>query len=342
MKILIITQTVDTNDSVLGFFVRWIEEFSKNCEQVHVLALNVGEYSLPNNVAVHSLGKSEGFGKLTSLRRLISLSWSLRNEYDVTFTHMTPIQVAILGPFWRLLGKKVGLWYTHPSVDLKLRLATWFSHVIFTGSDSSFNIKTKKKNVMGQGVDPDFFAYKHSLNLTEPKLVVVGRISPIKHIENAVDALVLLPSDTNAQLVVVGGPLTESDKTYEQELRVRAAEKGVAERIEWKGALPASQMQKVLADCDIFVHTSLTHSADKVLPEAMSTGLFVVSSNEAYKDDLPEMCFQDAKPESYAKSIEEFLCMSPQDQEELRQQLRTVVLKKHSLANLVGRILSLY
>ena len=32
MKLLIVTQAVDTEDPVLGFFVRWIEELGKHVE----------------------------------------------------------------------------------------------------------------------------------------------------------------------------------------------------------------------------------------------------------------------------------------------------------------------
>jgi hypothetical protein len=60
MKLLIITQKVDINDPILGFFHRWIEEFAKHCEKITVICLYKGTYNLPNNVKVLSLGKEEG------------------------------------------------------------------------------------------------------------------------------------------------------------------------------------------------------------------------------------------------------------------------------------------
>ena len=57
MKLLIITQKVDDHDDVLGFFVRWIEEFAKYVEKVTVVCLQKGTYYLPDNVTVLSLGK---------------------------------------------------------------------------------------------------------------------------------------------------------------------------------------------------------------------------------------------------------------------------------------------
>ena len=58
MKLLIVTQTVDTDNPILGFFVRWIEEFAKHCEKIAVICLHEGEYTLPSNVEVYEIGKA--------------------------------------------------------------------------------------------------------------------------------------------------------------------------------------------------------------------------------------------------------------------------------------------
>ena len=50
MKLLICTQKVDKNDSVLGFFHRWIEEFAKHCEKVTVICLQKGDDDLPAKI----------------------------------------------------------------------------------------------------------------------------------------------------------------------------------------------------------------------------------------------------------------------------------------------------
>ena len=55
MKLLILTQVVDKEDHFLGFFHKWIEEFSKNYENITVICLKKGKYDLPNNIKVLSL-----------------------------------------------------------------------------------------------------------------------------------------------------------------------------------------------------------------------------------------------------------------------------------------------
>ncbi len=59
MKLLILTQKVDKNDPTLGFFHRWIEEFANHYENLTIICLEKGIYTLPKNVQVLSLGKEE-------------------------------------------------------------------------------------------------------------------------------------------------------------------------------------------------------------------------------------------------------------------------------------------
>src|SRR3989344_8687589 len=77
MRLLIVTQKIDRDDDLLGFFHQWICEFARHCESVTVICLEKGEYALPANVRVLSLGK-ERCGKLEErpflvLRRRIRL-----------------------------------------------------------------------------------------------------------------------------------------------------------------------------------------------------------------------------------------------------------------------------
>ena len=130
MKLLIITQKVDDHDDVLGFFVRWIEEFAKHAEKVTVICLQKGEYNLPHNVSVLSLGKETGKSRFTYFVRFFRYIWKLRSDYDTVFVHMNPIYVLLGGVFWKLWFKKIALWYTHKRVDLKLRIAEKLSDII--------------------------------------------------------------------------------------------------------------------------------------------------------------------------------------------------------------------
>src|SRR5581483_12297211 len=88
MKLLILTQKVDKNDPVLGFFHGWLREFANHFEFITVIALGVGEYELPQNVRVLSLGKESGVSKLKYLSRFYKYIWQERKNYEKVFVHM--------------------------------------------------------------------------------------------------------------------------------------------------------------------------------------------------------------------------------------------------------------
>jgi hypothetical protein len=148
MKLLILTQKADINDDILGFFHRWIEEFARHCESVIVICLQKGEYDLPENVRVLSLGKERvtryALGVTNKLKYLFNFYkyiWQERNNYDSVFVHMNPIYIVLGGLFWKLWNKKIILWYTHKAFNFKLRVAEKLV-------DKIFRIKRKLSSIV--------------------------------------------------------------------------------------------------------------------------------------------------------------------------------------------------
>src|SRR3989344_7239846 len=144
MRLLIITQRVDARDQLLVFFIDWIRKFYERFEKVIVLCLEKGEFSLPENVKVISLGKDRGAGKLEQLFNFYFSFFNLRSEYDAVFVHMNPVWVILGGMSWRLMNKKIFFWYTSGGVTTKLKLAEKSDDVIFTASKESFRLPSKK------------------------------------------------------------------------------------------------------------------------------------------------------------------------------------------------------
>lgn len=94
MRLLIVTQVVDTEDPILGFFVRWIEECAKHCEKVTVVCLRKGKHSLPKHVEVIALGDGH---RTRRAFELCSISFGRSREYDAVFAHMSPEFVVATG-----------------------------------------------------------------------------------------------------------------------------------------------------------------------------------------------------------------------------------------------------
>lgn len=251
MKLLICTQLVDKNDPVLGFFVRWIEEFKKHCE-VEVVSLK-------------DLGSG---GRVARAWRLLHLVWG--GEYDAVFVHMNPEYVVAAGWLWRLRGKKIALWYTHKSVDLKLRIAEHFADIIFTASKESFRLRTKKLRIMGHGIDTDFFT-PDPLLARGNAMLSVGRLMKSKRHDLVIQAA----ARERRELRIAGeGP----ERMYLESL---AAKLGATVR--FLGGITQLQLRDEYRKAAYLIHTSETGSLDKVVLEALACGCPVKTNDPALK-----------------------------------------------------------
>ena len=284
MKLLIITQVIDKNHPVLGFFHRWVEEFAAHCEQVTVICLQAGVYDLPKNVHVYSLGKEEGKSHLVYLYRFYTYLWTLRHEYDQVFVHMNQIYVILGAPVWRTLGKNVGLWYAHGAVSSSLKLSLKLSNFVFTSTKEGLRINSPKRIIVGQGIDFEIFKSIQKKDNVVLQLITVGRISQSKNVETLLRACSLLKEKHIIfQFKIVGIPTTDSEVLYAKEMYQLSQKLNLQKEVEWVGAIPNYDLPRLLQQSDVFIHDGSTNSLDKALVEAVLCGCIVLSSNPSYK-----------------------------------------------------------
>jgi glycosyltransferase involved in cell wall biosynthesis len=172
----------------------------------------------------------------------------------------------------------------------------------------------------------------------------VGRISRIKRQDLAIEALGKLRAnkDIDACLSIVGTPLTNEDRMYEVQLQNLVHELNLERCVIWKGAVSNTELPKYLWDSDRLIHTSETGSLDKVILEALASGLFIVTTSRAVKEALPK----DIGTASYAEGNREALSSQILDQIHKTPELtqyqsvaREFVIAHHDLSLLVGRII---
>jgi len=342
-KLLIITQKVDKNDSVLGFFHSWILEFAKHCEELTVICLKKGEYDLPDNVRVMSLGKENGISKLKYIINFYKYIWQNRKNYNNVFVHMN-VEYVILGSLlWRILKKKVGLWYMHKSVTFKLKLAEKLSNVIFTGSKESFRLESKKLIVLHHGIDSDVFLKKTKEYSKELNLLTVSRISKVKNIDLMVDLVLFLKDKIkNINLKIIGDTITKSDIEYLDILKKRVIDLNLENNVEFQGAVTNNNLPNFYQAADILLNFSQTGSIDKVILEAMSCGTLVLTTNESMHF-LPEKCFYEHNDlDVLQDKILQLHQLDENKKQELEYSLCAIVKKNHELSDLIKQILKNY
>ena len=315
MKLLVVTQTIDLDDPVLGFFHRWVEELAKRLEHIEVICLLLGRHALPANVRVHSLGKETNhqqggmiYHTIRQLRyaaRFGWFMWSERSRYDSVFVHMNPEYIVLAGWLWRLLDKSVGLWYTHGTVSLRLRIAVFFSNVVFTASEGSMRVVTAKKRVMGHGIDLAQFPLAPP-PVGEPKLITIGRASRVKRL----------------------GLLQTAAATAGQKLTV----------IE---SIPHAEIPAILASTHLFLHASATGSLDKAPLEALATGVPVITTNRELAK-APGATFAEPTAEAFAEAIRGVVEKRVWVDTARREAAREWVERNHDLTHLIPAILTSY
>ena len=326
MKLLIVAQTVDTEDPVLGFFVRWIEEFAKNVEHIEVICLKLGKSDLSKNVRVHSLGKpsfakaTKGPGvRLRYVIRFLTLAWKLRNEYDAVFVHMNQEYVLIAGWLWKLLGKRVYLWRNHYAGSWLTDVAAAFCTKVFCTSKYSYTAKYKKTALMPAGVDTERFKPDTHVKRKSHSILFLSRIAPSKRPEMLIDALALLAdSGSDFTATIVGSPLPK-DEVYYQSLKKRARPFG--SRIAFLPGVPNSETPDLYRAHEIFVNCSSSGMFDKTLFEAAAAGCFVLSSSEDFRVSIGERLYF-SNSEELALKLEQFTQMNAEERGQLLQALQ--------------------
>lgn len=341
MKFLIVAQRIDRDDENLGFFHRWVEELAKYCDGITVIAGFVGNCDLPGRVAVYSLGKEKGAGRMKRLWRYGRLFARHYSASDAVFFHMIPEFVLAASPFLLLRRRPSALWYVHKSVTPALRVAERMVDYVFTASELSFRMPSKKVIITGHAIDADFFAPDSARRIARAenfRLLTVGRISPIKDVAAVILAGAVLKNvwDYPWTLSVVGGPLARRDEEYLLRLKALVREKNLSDRIFFLGPRPYTAIPAIYRNHDLFVSLSGTGSMDKSVLEAMCSGLTVVCANEAFQSILPAENFLESRdPEALAERI-----MALADKKIPSEDLRNLVMKNHGLAHTIKTIVN--
>ena len=110
------------------------------------------------------------------------------------------------------------------------------------------------------------------------RLMSVGRLVEKKGFDNLIDALALLPASLDWHFTHIGGGALDA------EMRARATERGVSDRITWRGACDQPEVIAAMRESDLFVLPSrVAADGDRdglpnVLMEAASQKLAILST----------------------------------------------------------------
>lgn len=346
MKVLILTQAVDSEDPVLGFFNRWLEEFSTHAERIEVICLKEGEHALPSNVRVHSLGKpyfakaSQGTGaRIKYVLNFYRYIWQLRHDYDAVFVHMNEEYVVLGGVLWHLLGKRIVLWRNFKSGSWMTPLASHLAHSVCYTSPDSFTKRYQNAVQMPIGIDTDVFKPTE----TPPPfhtLLFFGRLDKIKKPDLFLDALEILARKGTAYEAHLVGDPTPGNEAYAEELKRRYAQ---LTHVFFRPGVSNEKAPAVYREHSVYVNLTPSGSFDKTIGEAMASGCVVVTCNSAVQEVVPSALFVNtSSSEAVAQALDAALALSPEEREALTRRSRDFIVNGHSLQLLSKRLYALF
>jgi len=339
MKLLVLTQKVDKNDAVLGFFHKWLEKMAAHCESVVVICLGRGQSDLPANVKVLSLGKEAGASRFKYLINFFTYIWQERNQYDRIFVHMNPEYLVLGGWLWRIWRKPAYLWFNHQHGSWPARCGQIFAAKIFYTSASSFFSGRAKGVAMPVGIDTEIFNRADNESRPANSLLYLGRVSPIKNLEVLVEAAKII-DQKNAKFVldIVGSALSK-DAGYFKNLQIAVAELVADRKVFFQAEVPNYQTPAIYRQHDFFINLTNPGSLDKAILEAMACGCLTIVSNTSLKDILPkELLFKEKDSLDLADKILAALGWEEEKKEALRSALADYVGSRHGLDLLMDKL----
>ncbi len=180
----------------------------------------------------------------------------------------------------------------------------------------------------------------HSNGHRDLRLVYLGRLDPIKGLENLLRARSLLNGNLGARLTLtIAGA---GDAHYAQGLQTTIAQMAPAERPKMIGYVSGGEKAKLFDNADVVVVPSYTENFGLVVAEALAHGVPVIASKGTPWQRVEEIgcgLWVDNSPESLAAAIEQ---ISRMPLREMGQRGRDWMQREYSWDLMAKRTMELY
>lgn len=350
LRVLMITQKVDLDDDILGFTHTWVNKLAERVVWLHMLALSVGRHDLRDNVTLYSMGKEQGAARL---RRLVNFNrvivpLVLRRQVDVVFIHMCPLYAVLAAPWTKLRRVPVVMWYSHAHVSNVLRLAHAVSARVLTASAESYSLPAEKVRVVGHGIDVATFRPVESRPPNpRPRVLTVGRISPVKDYITLIEAANVLVNEMSrdVEFQIIGADPVPEARSYLDGLRRRVQTYGLEGYVTFVGSVPNWETLPYYQQADIFVNMQPQGGVGKAVLEAMATGLLVVLCTPTFNDQLgdyvPQVIFRERDSRDLARKLATVMDMDTDHRRDFGARVRRIA-EGHNVDRLMDRIVGVF
>ena len=342
-KILILNIATDSKDTSLGFAISWLNEFSKNYQEVDVITLKKGDASgLNENINIYEVNKNKSkLFAVSNFYKTINLL-TKRNNYEYCFSHMSAIMMLASYPVLLIRKIKSIFWYTHAGPKnlfnkLILFKAALLASKIVTASENSFPLKRKKVTPIGHAIDYKTF-YKKIDSFSKKDFAIVSRISKSKNIEESIEGFLNSSASESSSISIIGGPLTNEDKKYYEYLLNLYKD---YKNISFIGPVPHSELANYLKNVSFHINNTDKGFYDKSVLETSINGIINFYKNIDYDKNIPNKYLEflkfDGSSDNLSEKISSIYELSHNEFLELIEYSQ-IKIKEESLDTLVERI----
>lgn len=291
LRILLVNFTMDLNSPVLGWQARVAYALAERCDKVVVFTTSVGEYKSHPNLVVKTFRQKKKVGFILAN---IDVFHAIR-EYGLNacFIHMAHHWAYKLFPAFLLTRTPAMLWYAHGHAPRSLQVADFCVNRVVTSTSSGYPLPSKKKTIIGQGIDTDMFVPPIFAS-DRRNILSFGRIAPRKRLDFLIDVFASLSEELEGRFDLYGPCLSDEDIAYKKTLNEKIKMHELSERIAVHDAVTMEQVPGLHKEAFLHFSASKTDSMDKTLLESLACGVPILTSNVAFKKlcaDHPEFVF---------------------------------------------------
>jgi glycosyltransferase involved in cell wall biosynthesis len=343
---------VDKKSTMLGFFHNWIIELSKQYTHITVITLKAGEYELPSNVTVYSLGKEVAGTrfvprKIRYLFRFYYLVLTTIRTHDSVFIHQIQEYALLGGLLWRLYGTRVFLWRNHYAGNILTDIACRLSNTTFYTSDYSYNASFSNALKMPVGVDVESLKTTEVFSVPHNSILILARLDPSKKPEIVLHALKKLrDAGTVISADFVGGTNKNAFPHYEQEIMQLHANLELGDSVRFVGAVPSTETYKYYLSHEIYINVSKSGMLDKTIFKALAAGCLPLTTSLDFNEMIQPVVGDECKVsqdsvDSLVERLAYALSLSHEEKKRRVKMMQDVVLTKSSLKTLVAKLVEI-
>lgn len=355
MKILVITQKYSYNDFNLGAFNIWWEKLAEKFEFVYILTLEKRSESPKPNMAIFSMGKERGLKRLGRLYNFYKNLFKILPKTDIVFVHMIPLYLILSWLPAKIFGNKIIMWYAGVTMNNWVRFAVWLSDKSLTSHEGALRIKSPKRIIIGHGIDTNLFKIRNprlrqgfggqaKSEIRNITILSVGRITPSKGHNLVIKAVAeLIKNGHDLRLKIIGGIIQSHHQDYLNKLKKMIRELNVEDRVEFVGSVNYNQMPEYYGQAQILVDAVPSGGFDKVILEAMASGVIPISSNQYIKSVFPKhlknpLFFEEGSEPDLSRKLKLIIDKNLWLDNQTVSELRNVIVENYSLNGFINKI----